>query len=62
MAILTLPKESLIYMDKKKIEIDVPDKLIKKVNMKNIKNAQGVLKNKKINPLTYQRKVRDEWY
>ena len=61
MPILTLPKESLIYMDKKKIEIDVPEKIIKKINMKNIRNAQGILKNKQINPLEYQRKARNEW-
>lgn len=61
MTILTLPRDALIYMDNEKIEVEIPDYKIKKLNMENINNAKGILKSKNIDPLEYQNKVRAEW-
>ena len=61
MAIYILPRDALIYMDNNKIEIDIPEKIIKKIRMKNIHDAKGVLKNRKIDPVLYQQTVREEW-
>ncbi len=61
MTILTLPRDALIYMDKEKIEVEIPDYKIKKLNMKNINNARGIFKSKNVNPLEFQKKVRAEW-
>lgn len=61
MKIITLPRESLIYMDKEKIMVEIPDKYQKKINMKNINEARGIWKDKNINPVDYQKKIRSEW-
>jgi len=61
MTILTLPRDALIYMDKEKIEVEIPDYKIKNLNMKNINNARGIFKFKNVNPLEFQKKVRAEW-
>ena len=61
MTILTLPRDALIYMDKEKIEVEIPDYKIKNLNMKNINNARGIFKSKNVNPLEFQKKVRAEW-
>ena len=60
MTILTLPRDALIYMDKEKIEVEIPDYKIKNLNMKNINNARGIFKSKNVNPLEFQKKLRDE--
>ena len=56
MPIITLPKSALIYMDKDYVEINIPNKELKKINMKNIKNAKGLLKHKKIDHLNIKGK------
>ncbi|MGA1871436.1 MAG: hypothetical protein ACMUJM_23145 [bacterium] len=63
MSIVTLPKESLKYMDEEKIEVDIPDSVLNKLTYASeiIKNTRGIWKNKDIDPRNYQKEIRSEW-
>ena len=61
MAILTLPKENLKYLDDEIIEVEIPDNLVKKINNNTVNKAKGIWKNKNIDSVKYQKEVRDEW-
>lgn len=64
MPIVKLPRKRLLSMDRNSITIDIPDeksKKKKKIDYEVIKNAKGIWKNKKIDGVEYQRKIRSEW-
>ena len=61
MSILTLPREALIYLDNEKIEIEIPENYKKQINIENIQKSRGIWKDKKIDPVDYQKKIRAEW-
>jgi len=61
MSLITLPLSSLVYMDNEIIEINIPDEFIRKINYSNIENARGIFKNRKVDPVKYQRDLRNEW-
>lgn len=64
MPIVKLPRKRLLSMDRKSITVDIPDekaKKKKKIDFEAIKRAKGIWKNKKIDGVEYQRKVRNEW-
>jgi len=61
MAIITLPRDSLIYMDKKIMEIDIPNFSKKEINFSNIDNAKGIWSDRDIDPVRYQSEIRNEW-
>lgn len=61
MSIHSLPRENLIYMDDKIIEIDIPDDLLRPKGLENIKAAKGILQGKEIDPVQYQKDIRSEW-
>lgn len=64
MSIIKLPRKRLISMDKDSITIDMPEdksKGEKKINIEAIKSAKGIWKDKKIDGVEYQKKIRSEW-
>lgn len=61
MPVITLPRSSLVYMDNNTIEIKIPDNYKKIINHKNINKARGLLKNRNIDPVKFQREIRNEW-
>ncbi len=66
MPILELSKDYVIEETEKKIKIEIPQILINKLK-KSKKTDKGILKlsralkNSKINPVKYQKKMRSEW-
>ncbi len=61
MPVISLPRSSLVFMDNEIIEIDIPEKFFKKINMNNIEKARGLLKSRNIDPIKFQREIRKEW-
>ena len=66
MPVIELSKEYLLDMDDKKIRVQIPKSILKKIQSPkktktDIMSAQGILKNWKIDPVEYQKKIRDEW-
>ena len=64
MPIIKLPRKRLISMTRDTITVDLPEdanKKKKKIDMDIIKKAKGIWKNKKVDSVKYQRKIRSEW-
>jgi len=64
MPIVKLPRKRLISMDRKSITIDLPAEKHKKlhtINSESLKKAKGIWKDKKIDGVEYQKKIRSEW-
>ncbi len=60
--LITLPRESLKYLDDKIVQVEVDAKSLKK-EMENdvIKKTKGLLKKYKIDGSEYQNQIRKEW-
>lgn len=60
--LITLPRESLKYLDDKIVQVEVDVKSLKK-EMENdvIKKTKGLLKKYKIEASEYQNQIRKEW-
>ena len=66
MPVIELSKDYLLNMDDKKIRVQIPERILKKINKTKKKKSelmalQGSLKNWDINPVEYQRNIRGEW-
>lgn len=67
MPIVELSKDYLLEVNNKNIKVKLPDKLIKQLKLDSKKKKKGLsrlfgsLKTLKINPVEYQKKVREEW-
>jgi hypothetical protein len=60
--LITLPRESLKYLDNKVVQVEVDEKLLKKeIEHSAIKKAKGLLKKYNVDGLKYQKKIRKEW-
>lgn len=65
MPILTFPRKSVKEINDKivKIEINKEDleKLNKQINWQIVESAKGILKDRNVDPLEYQKNARKEW-
>ena len=64
MSIITLPRSAIKELSDKYVIIEIPKSDLETsfADLINIKNAKGILKEKKINDLLkYVKKSRDEW-
>ena len=60
--LITLPRESLKYLDNKIVQVEVDERILKKdINHNAVKKAKGMLKKHNIDGLEYQKKIRKEW-
>ncbi len=60
--IITLPRESLKYLDNKVVQVEVDENILKKeLNLEVIKKARGLLKKYNVDGLEYQKQIRKEW-
>jgi hypothetical protein len=60
--IITLPRESLKYLDSKVVQVEIDEKTLnKELGLKSIKKAKGLLKKYNVDGLEYQKHIRKEW-
>lgn len=60
--IITLPRESLKYLDNKVVQVEIDEQILKKeIDLDAIKKAKGLLKKYNVDGLEYQRHIRKEW-
>ena len=62
MTTLLLPRQNLKYLDENVIEVEFNEKeLEKKIDFEAVESCFGLWKNKNIDALEYQKKIRSEW-
>ncbi len=65
MPILTLPRNSVKEINDEIIKIEIKkedlEQLKKEINWQVVEQAKGILKDKNIDPLEYQKNARKEW-
>ena len=60
--IITLPRESLKYLDNKVVQVAVDENTLKKeLSLEAVKKARGLLKKYNVDGLEYQKQIRKEW-
>jgi hypothetical protein len=60
--IITLPRESLKYLDNKVVQVEIDEQILKKeIDLDAIKKAKGLLKKYNVDGLKYQKHIRKEW-
>ena len=60
--LITLPRESLKYLDDKVVQVEVDEKTLnKEIDHNAVNKAKGLLKKYNIDGLEYQKKIRKEW-
>jgi hypothetical protein len=64
MPTIKIPRKRVLSINKDTAIIDIPENVItkkRKIDYGKILKAKGLLKNKKIGPIKYQRKIQREW-
>ncbi len=60
--IITLPNKALKYLDSKIIQVEIDENLLnKKIDIRALQKAKGLLRKYNIDGLEYQKTIRKEW-
>ena len=60
--IITLPNKALKYLDSKIIQVEIDETLLnKKIDIRALQKAKGLLRKYNIDGLEYQKTIRKEW-
>ncbi len=61
MATVILPRKNLLRMDERSITIEIPSNSKQDKDYSILERTRGLWKDKNIDPVKYQRKIRKEW-